>query len=297
MNEHERLGDPAFDRLVAADPAKRAPEPVEGVLRAKVDALIAGSGSRPLAEARETSEQEGPERPEPAGQTGHGPAGSGQADELAVRRHRRRTPWLVAAAVAGIVAAGGGGYLAGESGAGTAPTTADVAVESQEDAESGESSTLGLPDEPAPEGMGALGANGDLPSATGRVFHAGVGLSDVPATAEVRSAGASGSESLGSYPVVSEVEAVERLGDPRFAGAVLGGGSEADRPTTGAPTPGGPIAWPVEDVTIVSASLTEVRYTLADGTELFVPAYDLMDATGSSWTVMAVDEELLDFSP
>lgn len=285
MNEHERLGDPAFDRLVAADPAKRAPDPVEGVLRAKVDALIAGSGSRPLS---------GPSEPGAS-------VGSGQADELAVRRHRRRAPWLVAAAVAGIVAAGGGGYLAGESRAGgpsmAAESAADTAVSTESGAEAGGGpSTLGMPDE-ASEGVESLDVGGDLPADTGFVFHAGAGLSDVPATAEVRSVGASGDESLGSYPVVSETEAVERLGDPRFAGAVLGSASQEARPMTEAPVPGGPIAWPVEDVTIVSARLTEVRYAVADGTELLVPAYDLTDTEGRGWTVMAVDEELLDFGP
>ena len=110
-------------------------------------------------------------------------------------------------------------------------------------------------------------------------------------------------QSLGSYPVVSEVEAVERLGDPRFAGAVLGWSSqepqdEAGPSAAGAPVPGGPVAWPVEDVTIVSAALTEARYTLPDGTVLLVPAYDLESTTrATSWTVMAVDEEQLDFAP
>jgi hypothetical protein len=293
MNEHERLGDPAFDRLVAADPAKRAPDPVEGVLRAKVDGLIAGSGTRPPAEVRAPSEQSGPE--------GREPARPGRTDELAVRRHRRRAPWLVAAAVAGIVAAGGGGYVAGESGAGAGSMAAEVEDSGvAESADNAEPSTMGLPEEA--QGSEPLESGGDLPAGAALVFHAGAGLSDAPRTAEVRSAGASGSESLGSYPVVSEVEAVERLGDPRFAGSVLGSRpapreGEQARPTVEAPVPGGPIAWPVEDVTIVSASLTEARYTLADDTELLVPAYDLVDDKGNSWTVMAVDEELLDFAP
>ena len=326
MNEHQRPGDPAYDRLVAADPAKRAPDPVEGVLRAKVDALIAGSGSGPLAEVRASSERAGHEgtdgrdhsgETEQTEQTEHEQTepGSGRTDELALRRHRRRTPWLVAAAVAGIIAAGGGGYLAGESGAGIAPTAADSAVSAPEsgsradaapesEAEAGagtESDVAPSPlverDEPKSEGVEPLDAGGDLPSATGLVFHAGVGLSNAPTTAEVYTAGASASESLGSYPVVSEVEAVERLGDPRFSGAVLGSRPQVEASPGDAPTPGGSIAWPVEDVTIVSATLTEARYALPDGVVLLVPAYDLKDATGSGWTVMAVDEELLDFAP
>lgn len=286
MNEHERQADPAFDRLVAADPAKHAPDPVQGVLRAKVDALIAEQPGAAQSGATQTE-----------------PAGPGQADELALRRYRRRTPWLVAAAVAGIVAAGGGGYLAGESGTGptaasemTAEDTADgpsLMVEPDEGTGEAES-------ELESESSKPLDAGGDLPTATGLVFHAGAGLSDAPTTAEVRVAGTSG-ESLGSYPVISEVEAVERLGDPRFAGAVLGrtqqDPSQDEAGPLVAPVPGGPLAWPVEDVTIRSAALVEVRYTLPDGTVLLVPAYDLNDAEGNRWTVMAVDEELLDLAP
>ncbi|MEU4363570.1 hypothetical protein [Promicromonospora sp. NPDC023987] len=295
MNEHERPVDPAFDRLVAADPARRAPDLAQGVLRAKVDALIAEqAGAEPAGR--------GPAGREPAGRepAGPGPAGREQPDDLAVRRHRRRTPWLVAAAVAGIVAAGGGGYVVGERGLG-ASSTADTAAES-----SGETpSLLGAPDKPGPEaesesGAGPLDATGDPPTATAFVFHAGAGLSEMPRTAEVRVAGTPGA-SLGSYPVVSEVEAVERLGDPRFAGAVLSRPRQVlPQEETGSPAPpvpGGPVALPVEDVTIRSAALTEARYTLPDGTMLLVPAYDLTDAESRTWTVMAVDEELLDFAP
>lgn len=293
MNEHERQADPAFDRLVAADPARLAPDPVQGVLRAKMEALIA--------------EQSGATQP---GATKTEPAGHEQTDELALRRYRRRTPWLVAAAVAGIVVAGGGGYVAGESG--TAPTQAsDMTAESGTGealdgpsvmAETGEGTDDGTGEaetEALPESSKALDARGDLPAATGLVFHAGAGLSDTPTTAEVRVAGGS-SESLGSYPVISEVEAVERLGDPRFAGTVLGKTQQEPQAEAGPvtePVPGGPLAWPVEDVTIRSAALIDVRYTLPDGAVLLVPAYDLTDDDGNSWTVMAVDEELLDLAP
>ena len=269
MNEQERQGDPAFDRLMAADPARRAPDPVQGVLRAKVDALIAEQ-----AEGEPAARGLGGRAPAEREATGHDRG----RDDLAVRRHRRRAPWLVAAAVAGIVAAGGGGYVAGERG--LPVSTADTTVES---------------------GVQPFDAPGDLPEATGFVFHAGAALSTEPGTAQVRLAEeGSPDQSLGAYPVVSEVEAVERLGDPRFSGAVLGrsgqaGPSEGAGPRT-VPESGGPIAWPVEDVTIVSATLTEVRYP-ADGAVLLVPAYDLTDTEGGVWTVMAVDEELLDFTP
>lgn len=287
MNEHERQADPAFDRLMAADPARHAPDPVQGVLRAKVDALIA--------------EQPGAARP---GAVPTGPAGHEQADELALRRSRRRTQWLVAAAVAGIVAAGGGGYVAGESR--TAPPQAsDMAAESATGEALDGPSLMVEPEGGKADlesgGAESLDTGNDLPTATGLVFHAGAGLSDAPSTAEVRVAGTPG-ESLGSYPVISEVEAVERLGDPRFAGAVLGPTTqeppqEEAGPLAATPAPGGPIAWPVEDVTIVAAALTEVRYTLSGAAVLRVPAYELRDADGNVWTVLAVDDEVLDFAP
>ncbi|MFI2365585.1 hypothetical protein [Promicromonospora sp. NPDC019610] len=286
MNEHQRPEDPAFGRLTAADPAKRAPDPVEGVLRAKVDALISGSGPEPTG--RETAGRE--------------PVRTAPVDEIAVRRHRRRTPWLVAAAVAGVVAVGGGGYLAGDAGLGLAPMAADTgAAESAQapaasEGEADGPAVLGAPEEDRAEGVQPLDAGGDLDSATRLVFHAGVGLTDTPRTAQVRSADGA---SLGTYPVVSEEAAVERLSDPRFAPAARGAGESGagGDASAAAPAPGGPIAWPVEDVTIVSAVLTEARYTLPDGAVLLVPAYDLADAAGSSWTVLAVDEELLDFTP
>lgn len=288
MNEHQRPEDQAFERLTAADPARRSPGPADDVLRAKVDALIAGSGGRlPLS---------GPADPGPAA----APASAGPSvDELALRRHRRRTPWLVAAAVAGVVAVGGGGYLLGESGSGAVPAAMDSGTDTGAASEAREEgpSVMGAPDESeaAAEGVEPLTAGGDLDSATRLVFHAGVGLTDTAGTAEVRTAAG---DSLGEYPVVSEEDAVERLGDPRFAGPAPSARQAAPDGDAGpSPAPGGSIAWPVEDVTIVSAELTEVRYTLPDGAVLVVPAYDLADAAGSSWTVLAVDEEALDFTP
>ncbi len=241
MNEHQRPEDQAFDRLTAADPARRAPGPADDVLRAKVDALIAGSGGRlPTSAAAEPAQPAEPAALDSSTDTGAAPE-------------------------------------AREDG----PSVMGAPDESGAAAESG--------------GVEPLTAGGDLDSATRLVFHAGVGLTDTPRTAEVRTAAG---ESLGEYPVVSEEDAVERLGDPRFAGTAPSARQAAPDGAAGpSPAPGGPIAWPVEDVTIVSAELTEVRYTLPDGAVLVVPAYDLADAAGSSWTVLAVDEEALDFAP
>lgn len=175
--------------------------------------------------------------------------------------------------------------------------SSDAAVESSADERP---STLTAPGQSTRDGVEPLDVRGGLPSAPNLVFHAGAGLSDAASTAEVFTADGPERASLGAYPVISEVAAVERLGDPRFAGAVLetghdgsAGGSTSDR----VPGPGDPIQWPVGDVTIAEATLIEARYTLPGGGMLVVPAYELADTTGSSWTVMAVDEELLDLAP
>ncbi|WP_315099299.1 hypothetical protein, partial [uncultured Cellulomonas sp.] len=115
---------------------------------------------------------------------------------------------------------------------------------------------------------------------------------------------------LGTYDVVSPAEAVERLGDPRF-GASGGGGvmplaaesARADdtmvapEPTV-PPTPsaGSPLAWPVQDVTLVSARLGVALTTLPTGASVLVPTYELADAEGVTWSVIAVVDDQLDFS-
>ncbi|MGN8247200.1 hypothetical protein ACTHAM_000872 [Cellulomonas soli] len=129
---------------------------------------------------------------------------------------------------------------------------------------------------------------------------------------------------LGTYDVISPVEAVERLADPRFGpssgvmpymaregmsstmpeamgrdGALSGMADEAtDQPTVPAtPAAGDPIAWPVQQVTLVSARLGVAVATLPDGATVLVPTYELADADGTTWSVVAVVEEQMDFSP
>lgn len=131
---------------------------------------------------------------------------------------------------------------------------------------------------------------------------------------------------LGTYDVVGAAEAVERLNDPRF-GASFGGvvplaraaaeGAVADdaraddavsvpaepvpvpaEPTVPpVPAPGSPIAWPVQHVTLVDARLGVTLLGTADGASLLVPAWELTDADGQTWSVVAVAEDQLDLSP
>jgi hypothetical protein len=122
--------------------------------------------------------------------------------------------------------------------------------------------------------------------------------------------------SLGQYPVVSEAEAVERLGDPRFgtSGGMIAQATDAraaqeddtassdmmpaPNPTVPpAPAPGAQIAWPVTDVTIESARLGVAQQQMPDGAVLLLPAYELRDADGNVWPVLAVAEDMLDLTP
>jgi hypothetical protein len=122
--------------------------------------------------------------------------------------------------------------------------------------------------------------------------------------------------SLGQYPVVSEAEAVERLGDPRFgtSGGMIAQAADAraaqeddtassdmmpaPNPTVPpAPAPGAQISWPVTDVTIESARLGVAQQQMPDGAVLLLPAYELRDADGNVWPVLAVAEDMLDLTP
>lgn len=120
---------------------------------------------------------------------------------------------------------------------------------------------------------------------------------------------------LGDYPVVSEQEAFERLSDPRFGAQVTAmplaireqGIETADGwtatpewvpPTEPPATPadGASVAWPVNDVEIVSARLGLASQWQPDGSVLVVPAYEFTDAAGGTWSVIAVADAKLDFA-
>ncbi|QTE29763.1 hypothetical protein [Pengzhenrongella sicca] len=136
--------------------------------------------------------------------------------------------------------------------------------------------------------------------------------------------------SLGSYDLVSEQEAVSRLSDPRFGAsysypmmyasgiaddaassvresAELGATTDLGTSTEVAPAPeptlppavepGSAFAWPVTEVTLTSARLGLTMYTLPDGASVLLPAYVLSSADGQSWSVVAVADSQLDFTP
>lgn len=128
---------------------------------------------------------------------------------------------------------------------------------------------------------------------------------------------------LGVYDVVSPAEAVERLMDPRFgasAGGVVPLAAQAraslDQPMVATedldavvpdgpgqvPTvpaltePGSALSWPVQEVTLTSARLGLATVAQADGSTVLVPSYELADDEGSTWSVVAVTDDGLDFS-
>lgn len=119
---------------------------------------------------------------------------------------------------------------------------------------------------------------------------------------------------LGDYDVVSPAEAVERLGDPRFAGGgpvlwaredastqavpeILPAPEEPAVPTV-PPTvsAGSAFAWPVTDVTITGSRLGLAVQHQPDGAAVLLPAYELVDAEGSVWSMVAVADGRLDFT-
>ena len=116
--------------------------------------------------------------------------------------------------------------------------------------------------------------------------------------------------SLGDYPVVSEQQAFERLSDPRFGAQqtamplALRTAEQSTAPTpTDAPTqppalPGSGVSpsWPVNDVHIVSARLGLASQWQPDGSVLVLPAYELTDSDGGTWSVIAVADAKLDFT-
>jgi hypothetical protein len=129
---------------------------------------------------------------------------------------------------------------------------------------------------------------------------------------------------LGSYDVVSPVQAVDRLSDPRYGlgffggpmpmgiaeagdrpvSTLSGGGSSPDGAAMGMASPklpptvraGDDFGWPVQQVTITRARLGLALYTQPDGSAVLIPVYVLTDTDGMQRTVVAVDDQSLDFS-
>jgi hypothetical protein len=127
---------------------------------------------------------------------------------------------------------------------------------------------------------------------------------------------------LGTYDVISENDAVDRLADPRFgpslggpvladdaavrepaaeltapdAGVAAPGFPGADGTPPAAVQPGSPFAWPILEVTLTGARLGLAQHTHPDGATVLLPSYELSGDDGSVWSVVAVADSGLDFS-
>lgn len=119
---------------------------------------------------------------------------------------------------------------------------------------------------------------------------------------------------VGEYEVISPAAAVERFADPRFswgwggpiAWAADAGPVEEEMSADVAPVdpslpapvePGAAIAWPVQEVTIVEARLGAAMHTQTGGATVLVPTYELTSRDGGIWSMIAVADAHLDFSP
>ena len=117
--------------------------------------------------------------------------------------------------------------------------------------------------------------------------------------------------SLGEYEIISPAEALERLQDPAITPtrwpvtqpkwletlwADEGmGGSAPGQPLT-APAPGSKIAMPIANVKITKAELGLSTYYEMPGSRLLLPTYQLSDADGATWQVIAIADDAIDFS-
>lgn len=104
---------------------------------------------------------------------------------------------------------------------------------------------------------------------------------------------------LGEYGLISPAEAVERLRDTRFDSyrlvdvGLLSTSQESlpePEPASPLPSPGSDLRWPVAQVRLVAAELVHEIYHAAEGQALLVPRYQLTDARGGVWSVLALAE-------
>jgi hypothetical protein len=105
-----------------------------------------------------------------------------------------------------------------------------------------------------------------------------------------------------SYALITASEAIERANDVRFStypvypeGFVFPGGALTPVASSRAGANSDLIPWPVESVSIVSASLGTTPVTTEDGI-LVLPAWELTSQDGRMWSVIAVEESALDFT-
>lgn len=118
---------------------------------------------------------------------------------------------------------------------------------------------------------------------------------------------------LGEYPVISAVEAVERWADPVFSsggggfyipeelspedGTSMPEGWEWVEPEPLTLTPGEPLPFPVEELTVTEAILTTGVLDLPGASGILAPGYVLVTSDGQRHHVLGLAEEALDLTP
>lgn len=104
----------------------------------------------------------------------------------------------------------------------------------------------------------------------------------------------------GSYQLISPVQAVERLSDPRFGAPMMvtqpDMGIQVWEPTAPGSFTGGPIPWPVAQMAITGAELRTTAVALTNGVTVLAPTYRLSTADGYAWDVIAVADSGFDFA-
>lgn len=157
----------------------------------------------------------------------------------------------------------------------------------------------------AADGSGAEAATGAAsvaaPSTAVGAAASGTPAAETPA-AGTAAAGTAGTGTGTAEPGVVVVAPTPGATSVPATTAVPGGGPvpapSATLPPVAPSTPkaGGAIAWPVRQVTLVSARLGLAVTTLPSGAAVLVPSYLLTDSDGGTWSVIAVADSQLDMT-
>jgi len=98
----------------------------------------------------------------------------------------------------------------------------------------------------------------------------------------------------GRYPIVSPMEAVKRLSDPKYGAIGAATRLAADVAVSSSPTPSSSSSSRI-DIVITSVRLLLMEARLSNGTHMLLPAYTFSNAEGDVGTVVAITDELLAF--
>lgn len=98
----------------------------------------------------------------------------------------------------------------------------------------------------------------------------------------------------GRYPIVSPMEAVKRLSDPKYGAIGAATRLAADVAVSSSPNPSSSSTSRI-DIVITNVRLLLMEARLSNGTHMLLPAYTFSNAEGDVGTVVAITDELLAF--